>query len=61
MSSQVWAGWGSWIRTNACWIQRPEPYRLAIPQYFINFSFINKSVILKSTQYVVCYEISTSK
>ena len=25
-------GWGSWIRTNVCWIQRPEPYRLAIPQ-----------------------------
>ncbi len=25
-------GWGSWIRTNACWIQRPVPYRLAIPQ-----------------------------
>ena len=26
-------GWGSWIRTNACWIQRPVPYRLAIPQW----------------------------
>ena len=25
-------GWGTRIRTSECWYQKPEPYRLAIPQ-----------------------------
>ena len=27
-------GWGTRIRTSECWYQKPEPYRLAIPQQF---------------------------
>src|SRR5437867_6182167 len=27
------AGWGGWIRTTECRLQRPMPYHLATPQY----------------------------
>jgi hypothetical protein len=33
----IFNGWGGWIRTNECQSQSLVPYRLATPQYFIQW------------------------
>ena len=33
--TSVLCGWGGWIRTNECRHQKPMPYHLATPQYFL--------------------------